>query len=182
MAKSALYRYFWWIDEEELGMEKPTIFKLRQMSKRDVDEQMEREKQNAILRAYSARLKEEKDQGDVVALLQKTLAVEGFNRVLYKSCVVEIKNIEVYNDEKDEYEFRSSVTDPEEISNIVAGLENLDLGKRLDDVIWRNSVLEPFEAKNFTLPVGSVRVYRTATGDQTKEPSTATNVDLVVSS
>lgn len=159
-AKSALLKYFWWIDESEIGEDKPTAFKLRQMSKKDIDEQEERTRGVALLQALRSRLSDDEAQAETKATLDKILSSGAFNSALYRSCVAEIKNIYV------DGEFFETITDVDEIVKAIAGLEDEGLGRRLDSVIYRSSTLEPFEAQNFTSPSGSVPVCKTATESQ----------------
>ena len=162
-AKSALFKYVWWIPTSELAEENPTAFKIRQMSKKDVDAEQERTQSMALIHALRERVQASDGDQAIKDAMTKVVDDGGFNSTLYKSTVSEIRNIYI------EDNLVESITDPMEIVNAIAGLEDHDLAKELDETIWRNSTLEPFEAQNFTSPSGQVAVCRTAAEDQTTE-------------
>ena len=168
-AKSALFKYVWWIPTSELTEESPTAFLMRQMSKKDVDAQQERTQSMALVHALRDRLEVSEGDRTVKDAMTKVVDEGGFNAPLYKSTVSEIRNIYIEDD------LVESITEPAEIVKAIAGLEDHELAKELDDAIWRNSTLEPFEAQNFTSPSGQVAVCRTATEDQATEKLTATS-------
>lgn len=169
--KSALNTMFWWIPTCELESDRPTAFRMRQMSKKDFDAYRHKNQLGAMLPLLMDAIGKTELEEEVRDIFTRKQAEEGFDTALYRNCVLEIVNM--YVDE----EFRDSITEPEDIVTAIAGIGDLDVSDEMDEVLWRRSTLEDFETVNFTPSSGCKRVCRTTPEDPKKEPSIAANAE-----
>jgi hypothetical protein len=155
MAKSATFKTYLWIDDTEIGEEQPTVFELRQMSNKQFKQYEDRQQQLTSLNMLGNYSMEDELNEFAKKALANAVAKSGFDSTIYEECVTKVYNAWIDD------EFFEVLTDKEQIVNFIAGLEDQDLGSRLDDVLFRRSTLEPHEEANFTHSSGSVALVRT---------------------
>ena len=161
--KSAMFENKWWIPESEIGSDKPTGFLLRQMCKKDFDIVRHKTQMASVLSMVLSRRGDEPIAPGVGERLQEISSDNGFDSDIYSRCIKEIKNV------NHKGVFKESLTEVKDILDFVAGIEDDNIGNQLDDILWRRSTLEEFEALNFTPTSGCSCVVRTKVADQTKE-------------
>jgi hypothetical protein len=167
--KSALKVDFWCIPTLEIGEEKPTAFRMRQMVKRDFDRYRHKNQLGAMIPLLLDAIGENQLEDQLQEAYARKQGDEGFDEDIYRECISEVKNIYVDGD------FKESITDPDEIVTAIAGLEDVEVSDELDNILWRRSTLEPFETVNFTPSSGCNSVCRTKPDDPTNESSTVEN-------
>lgn len=164
--KSALNTDFWWIPTCEIGDERPTAFRMRQMVKRDFDTYRHKNQLGAMIPLLLEAVGEGQLENALQEAYTRKQVEDGFDGDIYKSCISEIANIYV------DGEFKDKITDPDDIVSAIAGIEDIEVSDELDIVLWRRSQLEEFEVANFTPTSGSSVVFRTAPDQEENEPST----------
>lgn len=90
---------------------------------------------------YIGAMFERDKKGEIVVKSHKALVH------LYRACIKKITNIDVEL-ETGVIEHKDAITDPDEIAKFMAGLNNLDAGRRIDDWLLSLGEMSKEEAKN----------------------------------
>lgn len=89
---------------------------------------------------YIGAMFERDKKGEIVVKSHKALVF------LYKACIRKITNVDV--ELETGIQHKDAITDPEEIVKFMAGLNNLDAGRRIDEWLLSLGELSREEAKN----------------------------------